>query len=347
VRSAANAWLPVPGWTGQHEWGGSVPFEEMPAARNPATGYAYTANNRIVDAGYPHYIGLDYAPGFRAERIHTHLRSLSGATVEHMAAIHADVGSVPAEGFRAVYDRVRPPDATAARALELLRGWDCRSTPDSPAPTIFATWRKQILLRLFTPQFDAALLSEILAAVDRGANGLLTRTQARLHQMIVDNDRSVLPAGESWDALISAALGDAVRHLTGLLGPDPDSWRWDREHHTSAVHPLAAQHPDGARLLNPAPLLMGGDGDTVQAGGYYVAQDLRARFISVARYIFDAGDWDNSRWIVPGGVSGHAGSPYYQDQAPLYERHQYVPMTYDWKAIAQAARTTQRLKPGK
>jgi penicillin amidase len=347
VRSEANAWVPVPGWTGEHEWSGNVPFEAMPAVRDPACGYAYTANNRIVDESYPHYIGLDFAPGFRAERIHERLHGLSAATVEDMAAAQADVGSVPAAGFRAVYDRVRPADAPGERALTLLRAWDGQVTADSPAPTVFAVWRRHILLRLFTPQLDEALLKDILAAVDRGANGLLTRTQARLHQLIADDDRSVLPPGETWDALISAALGDAVRELSALLGPDPDTWRWEREHHTAAVHLLAGLHPDGARLLNPPPLRMGGDGDTVQAGGYYVAQDLRARFISVARYIFDAGDWNNSRWIVPGGVSGHPGSPHCQDQAPLYERHQYVPMTYDWRTIEREAKHTQKLTPKK
>ncbi|HKI99265.1 MAG TPA: penicillin acylase family protein [bacterium] len=345
VRSEANAWVPVPGWTGEHEWSGNVAFEAMPAVRNPACGYAYTANNRIVDEHYPHYIGLDFAPGFRAERIHTHLRGLTGATVDHMAAIHADVGSVPAEAFRPLYGRVKPADAAGEQALALLRDWDGQVTRESPAPTIFATWRKHILLRLFTPQFDAALLRDILTAVDRGANGLLTRTQARLHQLIADNDTSVLPPGESWDALISAALGDAVAELSARLGADPAQWHWEREHHTAAAHLLAAQHPDALHLLNPPPIRMGGDGDTVQAGGYYVAQDLRARFISVARYVFDTGDWDNSRWIVPGGVSGHPGSPHYQDQAGLYEMHRTLPMTYSWDAIEREAKATQTLSP--
>ena len=38
VRPMANAWLPVPGWDGLHEWEGSVPFEEMARSRDPETG---------------------------------------------------------------------------------------------------------------------------------------------------------------------------------------------------------------------------------------------------------------------------------------------------------------------
>ncbi len=345
VRSAANAWVPVPGWNGDHEWEGVVPFEAMPAVRNPATGYAYTANNRIVDESYPHFIGLDFAPGFRAERIHRRLRALQGATVEHMAAIHNDIGSVPAEAFRPLWGRVQAADGAAAQALALLQAWDGEATADSAAPTIFATLRKHVLLRIFTPQMEPGLLADILSAVDRGANGLLTRTQARLHTMIAEDDASVLPAGADWDTLLAGAFADAVAELSGRMGPDPAQWLWRREHTTAAAHPLAGLDDEGPYLLNPQPIAMGGDGDTVQAAGYYVSQDLRARFISVARYVFDPADWDNSRWVVPGGVSGHPGSPHYQDQAPLYEAHRYAAMTYNWDRIAREAGTRQTLDP--
>src|SRR6185295_9132254 len=52
VRAPANAWLPVPGWDGAHEWTGTIPFAEMPTLRDPAAGWIATANSRIVDAAY-------------------------------------------------------------------------------------------------------------------------------------------------------------------------------------------------------------------------------------------------------------------------------------------------------
>ncbi|MCH9045632.1 MAG: penicillin acylase family protein, partial [SAR324 cluster bacterium] len=345
LRDGANAWLPVPGWTGRHESNGAVPFEAMPAVRNPACGFAYSANNRIADERYGHYIGVDFAPGFRAERIHTRLKDGAGLTVEHMADIHADLVSVPARAFRALYDRVTPGDEMCAAALGVLKAWDGRATRGSAGPAIFAALRKHMVLHLLRPQFDPQLLQEICSAVDRGANGLLTRTQARLHTMIAANDTALLSDGEDWDGLMSKALGDAVAELRGLMGSDPAQWRWGREHRTAAVHPLAALHPDGPALLNPPSIALDGDGDTVQAAGYYTAQDYRARFVSVARYIFDGADWNNSRWIIPGGVSGHPGSPHYGDQLPLYEANRYLPMTYHWDTIVREAKTAQTLAP--
>ena len=76
----ANAWLPVPGWTGEYEWQGAIPFAEMPRSRNPETGYIITANNRITEADYPHYINVDFAPEFRARRIADRLAPLRERT---------------------------------------------------------------------------------------------------------------------------------------------------------------------------------------------------------------------------------------------------------------------------
>ena len=45
IRSKVNGWLPVPGWTGEHEWEGYIPFEELPISINPPEGYIATANN--------------------------------------------------------------------------------------------------------------------------------------------------------------------------------------------------------------------------------------------------------------------------------------------------------------
>jgi penicillin amidase len=43
------AWpLPVPGWSGEYEWDGDVPKEELPTDENPDVGFIVTANNRTT-----------------------------------------------------------------------------------------------------------------------------------------------------------------------------------------------------------------------------------------------------------------------------------------------------------
>ena len=75
LRAQGQGTLPAPGWTGQDEWVGEVPFEEMPHALNPACGYIVSCNHRIMPEtlpsgeAYPHFLGLGWMNGYRAQRI--------------------------------------------------------------------------------------------------------------------------------------------------------------------------------------------------------------------------------------------------------------------------------------
>ena len=40
--------LPMPGWDGEHEWQGYVPFSQNPHMFNPESGYVVVANNRTA-----------------------------------------------------------------------------------------------------------------------------------------------------------------------------------------------------------------------------------------------------------------------------------------------------------
>ena len=145
VRAAANAWLAVPGWDGAHEWNGAIPFEEMPAMRDPDTGWIATANSRIADAAYPHYLGLDYGPDFRTRRLAARLRTLTRATAEDMAAIHADRISIPALALVEVASRIEPLDAGSRAALAMLRRWDGSMDRNSAAAAVYAAFRTRLV----------------------------------------------------------------------------------------------------------------------------------------------------------------------------------------------------------
>jgi penicillin amidase len=53
IRKNGDGWLPVPGWSGDYDWQGYVPFDELPQATNPASGHFVSANNKIVPDSYP------------------------------------------------------------------------------------------------------------------------------------------------------------------------------------------------------------------------------------------------------------------------------------------------------
>jgi penicillin amidase len=173
----------------------------------------------------------------------------------------------------------------------------------------------------------------------------LARLRGRLAEWIREDDRTLLAAGHDWGSAIARALAGAVATLRERLGPDPASWAWGRLHITRSRHPLSAVFPDVADLLDPPSLPAGGDGDTVQAAAFVPAAGFELTLTSVARYVFDVGDWERSAWIVPLGASGHPGSPHYADQAADWAAVRLRPMRYDWARIAAEAESHQRLEP--
>ncbi|HBD85496.1 MAG TPA: penicillin acylase, partial [Dehalococcoidia bacterium] len=118
---------------------------------------------------------------------------------------------------------------------------------------------------------------------------------------------------------------------------------WGRVHQTHPTHPLSAAFPEMSERLDPPPVSMGGDGDTPQAGSYPDSDPYTMTGMSVARYVWDTADWDNSRWIVPLGSSGHAGSPHYADQTSTWADVALIPATYSWDTLESEAQTVQTL----
>lgn len=343
IRSIANAWLPVPGWTGEHEWQGDIPFEELPRIKNPKNGYLVTANNKIVGKEFRYHLSLDYAPEYRYRRIYERLGRITKAAVADMASVHAERVSMPGQVYGLLLLPTRPLDERSRVALGYLREWDCSMQPDSVAPTIYSAFRVKLHERLVR-HLLGPLADEALGSGGRVVPGHMRQLEAMLVAKAKAGDTSVLPQGKTWADVLAEALRDGVAWLAERLGEDVATWTWGRVHHTRPKHTLSDAFPELAPLLDPPAVPVGGDGDTPQASFYSPKEPFVATAMSVARYVFDTGDWDNSAWVVPLGASGHAGSPHYADQAETWRGVQLVPMLYSWERVREQAETIQRLE---
>ena len=114
-------------------------------------------------------------------------------------------------------------------------------------------------------------------------------------------------------------------------------------HVTRPQHPLVVGFPHLAERLNPPSIAVGGDGETVNAGGYVPGAGYHLALTSVARYVFDLGDWEASAWAVPGGASGHPGDRHWADQAPAWAACRLLPMRYAWSRIRAEAESGETL----
>ncbi len=98
-RRRGHGLLPSPGWDDSYAWDGWVPFEELPSALNPPQGYALSANNKPAPDSYPHFLGADWYPGYRAARIDRMLQAKPRFTIHDFQNMQMDVFSVQAEAL--------------------------------------------------------------------------------------------------------------------------------------------------------------------------------------------------------------------------------------------------------
>jgi len=337
--------VPKPGWTGDHEWEGEVPFEELPEIVDPDGGVIVTANNRVASDDYPHHITSEYLDGFRASRIEQLLAEKETLTLDDFERMQVDLYSIPGERTAHRLARLRPPGQREVRAIERLKSWDHVLDPDTVAGTIYQAFTVN-----FARRVSEAVIGDAADAQRWRSKSLLGftpvvsspwRFQARLLELWDEGDEELI-GGRKWDELAIEALSDALDELERRWGADQGGWRWGRVHGLRFGHPLGAADSQASRLLDrllSRRVTAGGGQETVAQIGYVAHDgDYTGVWAPSYRFLADLGDPDRSRWMHMTGQSGHPGSPHYDD------------LMQDWVAgrthpVSQAPEDTLRLIP--
>ncbi len=290
IRSAANAWLPVPGWVTDHDWQGRIPDEQLPRQRRPSTGLVITANQQITGSDHPHLIHVNPESPDRAARIWSRLEDRSGLTVRDQADVHLDTVHRAGQRF-------------AELAGGRLAGWDGSMDAASTQAALFAL-AEAALVRRLTDALPAALSVNPFAADEPPvtAAASIVKVGTYVHEWILADDRWLLPPDTTWADACRDALAAAEAELGGRT--------WGDLHRLSPL-----RLGEGGHLrLGP---VAGADG-CVMATMHVAGVTTDAVLGSTARYVWDLGDRRNSGWIVPLGASEFDDSPHATDQTALY-----------------------------
>jgi penicillin G amidase len=314
--------MPVPGWTGEYDWSGTLPLDANPSLLDPPGGVIVNANDRPTqDTKNAAYVG-EWDPGFRAAYITQRLASLAKADMQAMRALQTDYASTPVARWREAIVAASPKSDLQRRAQALVRDWDGSLTAGSGAAAVTEAWLMAMLARTFEDKIGEALYAEY---VEEGPavfalHELLSRPSDPWFSHAGD------PSVRGRDGLSTIALEDATRELVARFGTDTTRWRWGDLHTITFAHPLAIG-PLGL-LLNIGPLPRAGDGFSVNNGAYDPTKPYKQTTLASERMIADLSDLDNSLSITPVGQSGQPGSRYWGDQAPLWNAGDYKPMRF-------------------
>lgn len=323
IRAHGDGTIPEPGWTGEFDWTGTVPFDQLPSAVDPPSGRFIAANNKIVPDSYPYLITHDWELPYRAERIGELLDATPVQTPDTAAAMQADVDSLMARQLLPLMLVATPQSPAAEEAMRRLKAWDQRMTRDKVEPLLFIAWlrefNRQILADKLGPVFDVywALHPDVI-------ENILVN-----HPDWCDNRET--PEVETCPQQLGAALDRAMRELAKTYGDDMSNWRWGVAHPASFPNPVWSHLPVIADWLAEA-IPDDGSFDTIDNGTMFVGSDtmpFTALHGPTLRMIVDLASPDTARFMITPGESGNLLSDHYGDLLRRWRDVGYVRFTND------------------
>ena len=364
IRAKGIGLVPVPGWTGEYEWVGWIPHEELPRAFNPAQHYFATANNQVVGKEYSYFLTARTMNGFRARRIVEMLREKEKLASDDFARMQVDQHCVPAKVFCELLMQLstnilsqpalRSMQAQAQHALEAVKRWDYNLKGDSVAGAIFKLTQYFAMRRVFGPwlgdltdHYIGVGFHQTLAPTVSGYAG---QSPLVLQQILVNNEKEWFrdAGGKTLtrEEILALALSDAIGYLREAVGKDVAQWQWGKIHLAAFNHTLGEKKPLD-RIFNRGPYPYGGDGNTVCAAGYVPKLPIQARGGVTAswRQIIDLNDWDASLGVITTGQSGHPASKHYADMIPLWLKGEYHPLLWTREKVEAHAEARLKLEP--
>ncbi len=315
IRHNFHGDVPLDGSSGNFEWSGYIPFEQLPSTYNPAGGIVATANQDPFPPNYPYQVDGSYADPYRVNQIRALLKAKPKLTVSDMLAIQKDVYSA--------YDRFLAEEVVAAvhkngSNNELIRS----------AVPVLLKWNGQMDKDQAAPMMTELLSNTLRAAV----TGLLeTSRQTRQHSTLLPRPEIVetllrtRPAGwvanNDWDTWLLQKFADALQDGRKRQGTPIANWRWGRMLQWKLAHPVGKQLPFVDRFFDIGPVEMSGAGTTVKQTTTTLGPS--------ERMVVDFGDIDSSVQNLVAGESGFVASPHYKDQWPAYYVGKSFPMEFN------------------
>jgi penicillin amidase len=342
IRQNGSGMVPVPGWTGEYEWEGYIPYEELPVVLNPERGFIVTANHAVVDEEYPYFITRDWASGDRGQRIVDMIAEVIAErpiTADDFARIHVDSKSLRAETYIPLLTGLSSDDTAVQQALELLQGWDYQERTDSVAASIFEIFYMRLAHNVLADDVGAEYVSDAHSTIyfHKLANDPAARWW----------DDITTPETETREEILQRSLTEAVAWLQERNGNDMDAWTWGTLHTaTFASTPLGESGIGPIEsLVNRGPFPVDGGSDLVNANNWSWDEPAAVRSHPSMRMIVDLSDFDASRWVIPTGQSGHPYHRNYDDQIELWLNGEYLPMLSSREAVEAAAEDHLILQP--
>jgi penicillin amidase len=317
--------VPVDGSSGEFEWDGYIPFDQLPSTFNPPRGMIVSANQDPFPPDYPYPVSGSFAPAARSREIFHLLSVRNGWKAGDMLAVQTDVYSewlhFLASQLCAAYDQRAAHTPVLDEAIGLLRSWNGQTNKGLAAPFVAALAYQHVRT----------------AVAESAAPGSGAAYEFQIAPAVIEQLLRERPAGwfRDYNEMLLRALADAVEEGVRMQGRDLKRWQYGGWLRAEIDHPVTHQLPLIGRYFDIGPLPMSGSGTSIK-------QTTRTLFPSM-RMNADAGDWNRSLLNELTGQSGQVLSSHYRDQWPDY----YAGRSYPMQFGKVDAKSTLEFRPAK
>lgn len=319
IRQGYRGDLPVDGASGNFEWTGFIPFEDLPMVFNPPSGLIATSNQNPFPVDYRYPVNGNFAPPYRARQVRDLLSARNGWRAEDLVAVQKDVYSgflqFIARQTVAAYEKRHSSNPGLDRAVGLLRNWN-----------------GQMEIKLAAPFLSTLIYQHVRTSmVELASPGKSLVYDFPMGPAVVEKLLRERPEGwfRDYDSMLLRALVDAVEEGSRIQGRDVKRWQYGAFSRITVAHPVMHQVmaspflrwiPGAAGYFDIGPLPMSGSGTTVKQFSPKVAPSMRMDA--------DLSDWEHSLLNLQIGQSGQIFSSHYRDQWQSYYTGRSFPMQF-------------------
>jgi penicillin amidase len=302
--------VPADGASGECEWAGIIPFEELPQFFDPARGAVVTANQNPFPEDYPYPVSGHFATPDRAIEIRTLLDRRAKWEPKQMLEVQKDVYSTfshfLAQQIVAAWDSKKAKDPVHREAVDLLRSWNGQMEKGTAAPMVVTLVFQQLRKSL----------------AERAAPGSGQTYEFGMAPSVVEKLLRERPQGwfPDYNAWVLKCFDEALAEGAKIEGSKVSRWDYGQYIALKMTHPVGGELPLVGTYFNIGPVPMSGSTTTIK-------QTTR-RLGPSMRMIVDLGDLEHSLQNITVGESGQRLSSHYKDQWGAYYGATSFPMQF-------------------
>lgn len=316
IRRQGDGTIPVDGASGDFDWIGTIPPDQLPVHSGAGRGTVANGNDRVTHEDDAHPISFSFEPDWRRQRIEELLAVPDKLTLDDLIRIQRDHRSGFAAALLPELLAATGLDPKLAALRDALRDWDGEMAQESWRAGLFLAWAEHLSRRIRA--------DELGPAADRlsGLRGQFLVHVLQERRSWCDDRRT--PQVEDCALMAGEALADAHAALVAAFGPERRGWRLRRVQSAALPHAALGNVPVlGSLFGHHAP--KAGDPYSVDVAGASVGPGLVRRTVTHAaslRIVADLAEPGQIRIVTAGGQSGHPWSRWFSDGVARWSHDQ-------------------------